>query len=191
MRLLSLILAFLGGLSVSADSLNDCLETAQPRAEGFDLYSVEATFNGYAADLLEGVWHVTTDDEGAFSIIRDPHTSHYLILVTNSADRTIKPGSVMGVAAATARKGAYDARIYTSANRGELSKPKRFTLTLSPDGLLSFRPVNKGLKFNIWRMLPYMFRRAVRTVDDRDPSLDGAVRIYPNASVTTNSPVYL
>lgn len=191
MRFISLILAFIGCLSVSADSLDDCLETAQPSAEWFDLYSVEATFNGYAADALEGVWHVTTDDEGAFSIIRDPHTSHYLILVTNSADRTIKPGSVMGVAAATAHKGAYDARIYTSANRGELSKPKRFTLTLSPDGLLSFRPVNKGLKFNIWRMLPYMFRRAVRTVDDRDPSLDGAVRIYPNATAAHNCPAYL
>lgn len=191
-RFLSLILAVATAWSGTlADSLDDCLKTAQARNEGFDLYSVESTFGNHAADPIEGVWHVTTDDEGVFSIIRDPHSSRYIILVTNSADRTISPGSVMGVAASTARKGVYDARIYTSSNSGKLSKPKRFTLTLSPEGLLSFRPVNKGLRINIWRLLPYMFRRAVRTVDDRDPALDGAVRIYPKPTVAADGPVYL
>ncbi len=190
-RILSLLLAITVWGCAFADSLDDCLKTAGSRHEGFDLYTVESTFSDYAADAIEGVWHVTTDDEGVFSIIRDPHSSHYVILVTNSADRTIRPGSVMGVAAATARKGTFDARIYTTANRGSLSRPKRFTLTLSAEGLLSFRPVNKGLKFNLWRLLPYMFRRAVKSVNDRDPALDGAVRIYPKSAVATNGPIYL
>lgn len=191
MRALSLILAITGWFCAFADSLDDCLKTALPRHDGFDLYTVESTFSDYAADAIEGVWHVTTDDEGVFSIVHDSHSGHYVILVTNSADRTIKPGSIMGVAAATARKGTFDARIYTSSNRGSLSRPKRFTLTLLPGGQLSFRPVNKGLKFNVWRLLPYMFRRAVKSVNDRDPALDGAVRIYPKPAAATNGPTYL
>ncbi len=191
MRFLPLIFALTAWLGAAAGSLDEFLDTASPRVEGFDLYSVESTFGNRAADPIEGVWHVTTDDEGVFSIVRDPHSSRYIILVTNSADRTIIPGSVMGVAAPTARKGVFDARIHTSAANGKLSKPKRFTLSLSPEGLLSFRPVNKGLKINVWRLLPYMFRRAVRSVDDRDPALDGAVRIFPGPVVGAGVPVYL
>lgn len=166
--------------------------TAQGRqdiAAEFSLESIKTRFDTTPTDAIEGIWQLT-DSGGRIAVIRQDDTT-FRILVVDSPDRTIFPGTIMGTAHCLAKRGHYDAEIMTSSGSGRLKSPKRFTLRLNDDGHLSFIKINKGLRVNLWRVLPYMFRYSVREINDRQHDLDGAIKIYPRPMSIPSVPRYL
>lgn len=157
----------------------------------YDLYSIEQTLSARPLDNIEGVWHMTADDEGVFTIISDRRSNSYLLIVNNSPNRLIAPGTVMGIATPTARKDVFDALVYTGSDRAALTKPKPFTLRLSDDGFLRIEDASTRLLINFWRMLPYMFRYSARRENRRPDDIDGAYRLYPAPEKPLFGPVIL
>lgn len=142
---------------------------------------------------IEGIWQFT--DNGATIAIEryspddtpDNNTFQYRMIIINSPRLSIYPGTLMGIITPTAKQGIYDSHIYTDFDGGTaLSGAKRFFLTLHKDSRLSFSRDKSGLKFNLWRFLPYMFRYSVRYKNDIPDNLDGCIRIFP---VPTQSPI--
>lgn len=153
--------------------------------------SLRERFDSMPVSSIEGIWQLT-EDGGIIAIVRDDDNGrHYSIIAVDSPDRAVMPGSVMGKVSRLAKQGYYDGEIMTSVDAGGLKLPKRFTLHMNDDSHISFLKVNKGLRVNVWRLLPYMFRRSVREVDDRQRGLDGAVKIYPRPLSRPSEPRYL
>ena len=113
----------------------------------------------------------------------------YDMILVNSPNRVLRPGTVMGVVVATGRRGEYDAKIFTKTIGTSLTLPKKFTLKLSDgDSSLEIKPVKGRMIFNLWRLLPYLWRYAV--YPSREPvRSDGCIRIYPNPPAPLE-PVY-
>lgn len=172
------------------DELEQYLAGVSGCVVNMNVTDADAYFDGKAMMPIEGVWRMS-GSEGLFAVIADPGTIFFKLIVVDSPDRNILPGTVMGACTAAGRADCYDARIYTSGDTGILSKPKRFTVTLDDDGRLIMVPVTNKLKVNLWRFLPYMFRMTVTRVNNRPDNLDGAVRVFPPAAASPLTPRYL
>lgn len=178
-------------ISAAPDELEKYLETVAGDREDINVINADAYFEGRGLTSIEGVWRMS-GSEGMMAIVADSGTIFQRIIVLESPDRNILPGTVMGVCTALGRNNSYDARIYTTeSTSGILSKPKRFTVTLSDDGRLIMEPITNKLKVNLWRFLPYMFRMSVVRVNNRPDNLDGAVRVYPEAKDSPLTTRYL
>ena len=178
-------------ISAAPDELEKYLESVAGDREEINVINADAYFEGRGLTSIEGVWRMS-GSEGMMAIVADSGTIFQRIIVLESPDRNILPGTVMGVCTALGRNNSYDARIYTTeSTSGILSKPKRFTLTLSDDGRLIMEPITNKLKVNLWRFLPYMFRMSVVRVNNRPDNLDGAVRVYPEAKDSPLTTRYL
>lgn len=178
-------------ISAAPDELEKYLESVSGEREDINVINADAYLEGRGLTSIEGVWR-TSGSEGMMAIVADSGTIFHRIIVLESPDRNILPGTVMGVCTALGRNNSYDARIYTTeSTSGVLAKPKRFTLTLSDDGRLIMEPITNKLKVNLWRFLPYMFRMSVVRVNNRPDNLDGAVRVYPEAKDSPLTTRYL
>lgn len=178
-------------ISAAPDELEKYLESVAGDREDINVINADAYLEGRGFTSIEGVWRMS-GSEGMMAIVADSGTIFQRIIVLESPDRNILPGTVMGVCTALGRNNSYDARIYTTeSTSGILSKPKRFTLTLSDEGRLIMEPITNKLKVNLWRFLPYMFRMSVVRVNNRPDNLDGAVRVYPEAKDSPLTTRYL
>ncbi len=100
----------------------------------------------------------------------------YRMVVLRAPDRAVRPGTVMGYLQPTAAGDTYEANIYTDTDGdGTLRGAKSFRVVVSEDAMQFYR-VRSGLSVNIFRLLPYMFRRAVDYRPDDHNGLDGCVR---------------
>ena len=143
-----------------------------------DIDSAELA-EAYPLGKIDGIWQFSQDG-GAVAItpVSEADLSHgFVIVALEAADRTILPGTVMGVIHPSALTNTYDAEIYTESVDGVLQKPKKFILTLRDDNHLSFVPVKNRLKVNLRSLLPYMFRVSVSRQTNRSVELDGALRV--------------
>lgn len=190
---IAIILAamFMLPVRAAADTDTDALEryllSEAGSSTGMDMTNIYGFFQSRKPSAVEGLWRMSGSD-GTFALVGDEGSIFYRLIVIDSEDLNVAPGDVMGVCTAAGRKNSYDARIFTSVEDGKLTSPKRFTITLSDDGHLIIVPVNNHLRFNLWRMVPYMFRAAVTRVNDRPNNLDGALRIYPEPADSPFSP---
>lgn len=151
------------------------------------------------ADLhhIEGIWlFPATGVEVAIMRKADQkpstadNTVSYIIILLHSPNRTLRPGTVMGMITPAPKRGEYDAKIYTRAVGTSLTMPKRFTLTLDKDdGALSFKQHKNAFSVNLWRLLPYLWRYSVHS-NQQDRSTEGCIRTYP-APALPREPVYL
>ena len=93
----------------------------------------------------------------------------------------------------TPKRGVYEARLYSDvARRSGLNLPRGFTLKLSDESdLMTIQPFRSPIKFNLLRLLPYMYRRIVTIQDSRPENLDGAVKIFPRQDSHPLTPIYL
>ena len=169
--------------------------------EGFDsLAKVKEIIDRADLHHIEGLWQPTADG-GRIAIMRwtgsdRPVLSEaqdiYRIIIVSSPRKSLRPGTIMGYAVATARKGYYDARIYTSQSANSLTRHRRFTLHISDDTHLSMTPVREGWKVTFRPRLPYLFRLSVyKQESDRPRDLDGFIRIYPYSAGVPVEPRYL
>jgi hypothetical protein len=147
--------------------------------------------------MVEGIWQMVNDG-AIFAIERDESAREpyaYQMVMIQSPSRHVRPGTVLGHVVSTVKPGTYEARIYTDfAVRTGLNIPRRFLLKVSgtDDACLTISPEQSKWRFNLWRLLPYMYRNLVRMNSAARPSdLDGAVRIYPPSASNPLVPRYL
>lgn len=147
---------------------------------------------------VEGIWQFPSD--GATVAVERADTPRaadeavwYRMIVISSPCRSLRPGTLMGHIAPTAKDGVYAARIYTSGDGGPtLSRPKSMTLTLTDDTHLTFREHSRTIHVNLWRLIPYMSRIGLRVGESDAPKdLHGCRRIYPRPNSGPAEPRYL
>lgn len=145
----------------------------------------------------EGIWQMT-DGGALFAIERAEHITSLAparmrMVMLRSPWRTVRPGTVIGHLQPTPKPGVYEARLYTDfAQRSGLNIPRGFTLTLNSEGsTMTFQPFKSLLKINVFRLLPYMYRRIIEPQKSRPDGLSGAVKVAPASDSHPLSPVYL
>ncbi len=150
---------------------------------------------------VEGLWRFAS--EGTLMAIErnspepaDPYNTQasvYRMIIVRGADLSLRPGTVMGYLTTTAKRGVYDARIYTSRldNGTTLSSPRTFTVTLTDsDSRLNISDYGKSLRFNWWRLLPYMYRHIFTRKEKSPGDIKGCFRVFPAPSIPVE-PRYL
>lgn len=159
--------------------------------------SIKARLASLPLCPIEGLWQMGGD--GALFVVERAEWStahapaHLKLVMVRSPWRSIRPGTVFGHAVVTAKPGVYEARIYSeNAQRSGLALPRKFTLTVDADGgILTFKPFKLPFRINIFRLLPYMYRRVITPQQSRPDGLDGAVRVFPVSAAHPLTPVYL
>lgn len=194
-RLLPVLLLFLlAAIPVDIygreSELEKYLMSVRDNAEDIDMTSYVDYFDGQALAPIEGVWR-TSGSEGMFAVVADRGGIFYRIIVVDSVDQRVLPGTVMGACTPAGREAHFDAQIFTSVSDKGLGARKRFTISLSESDHLVMEPVTDKLRINLWRLLPYMFRHSVTRVNDRPKNLDGAIRVFPLTNGSSISPRYL
>lgn len=196
LRITTLSLAALIAMTVHAAQPLVRLPATSTLSPGYGLVdSISAKMSRRTLDPIEGIWELTSD--GAIvAIEREPATMRgttatYRITAISMPDRSVAPGTLMGRAASTANARKFDSLIYTDVTDGELRSPAGFIITMSDDDRLSLSHYRQGVKFNLWRMVPYMFRYSVSTIDERPKGIDGMVRLYPQSKRPTSFPRHL
>ncbi len=154
---------------------------------GYTPEVVEERLAASPLHAVEGLWRFP--GEGSILAIERPATRRplgerqdiYLMVAVAPVDRAVRPGTVMGVLAATAKKDVYDCRLYTSSTDDGrlLTSPKKFLLQLADDNRIVFKPYGKKLKIRWWKLFPYMFRRVFTQEGTIPDDLDGCVRVFP------------
>ena len=130
-------------------------------------------------DPLEGVWRIAGDG-AVFAVLPGEGGDTFRLVIVDSPDMSVLPMTEFGTARRTAVAGRYDACMSASLTSGAaVRRDRNLIISLSDDGRLIFEPYKKGLKLNLWRVLPYMFRFSVAAQDTRPSDIDGAVRLYP------------
>lgn len=194
-----LLALIVGVLTCAASDFLKSLPAVSTVLPGYaDADSVGERIARLPACPAEGVWQMTAADGATFAIERaEPSTdlapARLRMVMIRSPWRSIRPGTLLGHLEPTARPGTYEARIYSGpAQRTGLNLPRSFTIRLNADAtLLTFEPFKSPLKFNLFRLLPYMYRRVVEPQKSRPDGLDGAVKIAPRYDAHPLSPVYL
>lgn len=199
--LLTIATASLCALSLHADTFLDSMPSSSTRYDGsWQADSVRSRLSQLPLDQFEGLWRMSQDG-ALLAIERHTDTSApasdmntgYRIVMIQSPTRHPRPGTLVGYATATAKAGIYEARIYTSlTDRLGLERPRRFLIHIDNTGSrFHIRPIRSGIKLNLWRMLPYMFRYSIRIKSDRPDDIDGATRVYPLSDAEPIAPRYL
>lgn len=148
---------------------------------------------------VEGLWQFPVNGT-VIAIERDDEdATRFRIVVVESAFLVMVPGELLGYAYPTTKRGVLDARlkeIHADGSAGGMGgkDTHRFTLSLNESDAIVFTPVKKGfsLKWDWWRLFPYMFRFRINKVDDRQKGLDGALRLWPRSlTIPPRQPRYL
>lgn len=170
----------LTAMTVSSTMAAETLEGYGSRAE------IIARMSQLPMVGIEGIWRFPATGQ-TIVIERDDRDAMRFRVVSgvSQAMAGIESGVLLGYIVPTAKSGTFDATLGEidsdgSARSGNVSKSRatRFTLDLT-GARLSFTPVKRGLKVNLWRLFPYMFRFSVRAYDDRRKGLDGCMRVWP------------
>lgn len=133
-----------------------------------------------SGDPIEGVWRIAGDGAVFAVLPGDGGDDTFRLVIVDSPDMSVLPMTEFGTARRTAVAGRYDACMSASLTSGApVRRDRNLIISLSDDGRLIFEPYKKGLKLNLWRVLPYMFRFSVAAQDTRPSDIDGAVRLYP------------
>lgn len=150
---------------------------------------------------VEGLWRFAS--EGSLMAIErvgdadisstEAGTMVYRMVIVRAADLSLRPGTVMGYLTPTAKRGVYDARIYTGRhdNGTSLHSPKTYTLTLNDsDSRVSISRYGTSLRFNWWKLLPYMYRHIFTRKEKSPGEIQGCLRVFPPPSIPAE-PRYL
>lgn len=196
-RLSVLLLACVATVACASDYLKN-LPPMSTIIEGYEnVDSVAARLAELPLCPAEGIWQMTGGG-ALFAIERENMATELAptrlrMVMVRSPWRTIRPGTLLGHLEPTVRPGVYEARIYSAlARRTGLSVARAFTLKLNDErSLMTFEPFKSPIKINVFRMLPYMYRRLVDVQKSRPDGLDGAVRVMPASESNPLTAVYL
>lgn len=196
-RLVSLLILTVFAVQTKALAVSPLPAVSPAPLPGYsDRTEVQKRIASSGPHRIEGIWRFA--ESGATIAIEreeggDAHGAvAYRMTVIRSDNRSIRPGTLMGIITPSAKSDVFDANIYTSSRRNSsLDAPKRFTLTLAEQGSrLVFARVKSKYSLNLWRMLPYMFRYAVRRNDRTGEAPYGCIKVFPAPAVPAE-PRYL
>ncbi len=196
--LLALLLSTTGLSAINpiTDNFLDRLPKRSERIDGYSHETAEHYLSTSPVHRIEGIWQFTAS---GISVVIERYISDkipsdatcYRMVLLRAPDRSIIPGSIMGYLSPTAKRDVYDSRIYTNFDGSIFMSAKRFTITMTDDERLTFKPEKKGIKFNFYRLLPRTFRIGISGQDTRDATLDGCIRIFPEPVNGPLEPRYL
>lgn len=192
---ISLCLLAIAAVMLSAPLRADGDDAGIPEFRNYGCDSlISAAIHG-GRDMAEGVWRFVPDG-AVFAIVREPgaFSGRFRVVVLDSPDMSIPPGTEVGSAARTAVPGKYDVRLHLRPAGSRrlmagFSDPSTFIMEVDPSGRLTLTGYRRGKRVKINRWLPYFFRLRVEDVDTRPQGLDGAVRLAPDP--WTDLPVVL
>lgn len=161
-----------------------------------DIDSLKTRIDRIGPVPVEGLWQFT--GEGATILVErssrrsspDALPVSYNIIMASPADESVPSGVFIGRMLLTAISDAYDCYLLIDPGHPEKGE-RRFTVKLNDSGHLSFVREKGGVSVSLWRWIPYLYRVTVVRRHERDPRLDGAVKIYPVTPSMFNSPRYL
>lgn len=125
----------------------------------------------------EGIWRMLP--EGAVFAVRPaPAAGCYELVVLDSPDYTVAPGTPMGTMSPTATPWVYDAALSGAPGRAG-SAVRNFMVEVDPEGgRLKMRSYSGSHRLSVRRWAGYLFRLSVDP-PNRPDSDDGAVRLAP------------
>lgn len=199
---LLILLAIIGFLSccaatsAAARHLVDNLPSiaALPSA-GFSTSDLRKQLSTLPLHHIEGIWKLTTDGSEIAIIRQEASPSNstdgvYSVILLKSPNRALRPGTVVGLIAPTAKSNTYEARFYTSSTGSKLYNSRKFHLKLdSEDARIEFDRKKSSFSVNLWRLLPYMWRYSVHKNEQRSDT-HGCIRIFPKPELPFE-PIYL
>lgn len=144
-------------------------------------------------DAIEGVWHyaeeMTTVAVERFTDSSFASRIAYRIVLLESEDFTVLPGTVMGYIADSADPSKFEMWLYSERRESMLHTPVRLIATLNGSTLTFKKPIDVDVKVrvNLARFLPSLFRGVVATPTVATEQLPvGLRRIYPTSSGSPN-----
>ena len=151
---------------------------------GLDTDSMRVRLDETDMQPLEGIWYYP-NEEMTLGIERykGPHNVGYRIILLDSPDINVMPGTVIGYIAASAVDSKYQLWLYSQRDRVTLIKPLECVATLNKTATtLTFDPPHWKVKVrvNIARFLPSLFQGVSivpEKVGERLPV--GFRKIYP------------
>lgn len=138
---------------------------------------------------VEGLW---LWNSGALVTITADSRGELLLTLVDSPDPLVEVPKVIGTGRFGGRDGSYNLEFVTDT-RGEKTRPlpKKIKMSgsLTSDGKLELTPDRSGLKINLWRLVPYLFRFSV-SKGAEPTGYEGAIRVWP-VSPNPDMPVVL
>lgn len=146
---------------------------------------------------IEGLWKFTSDgatvaiERASGYVAPDALPDSYNIVMVEPVDNSVARGTLIGRITPTALESSFDCTLFLNPSVFGERKSHRFTIQMNDEGHISFMKVKSGTSVSLWRWIPYLFRVTVVRRDERNPRLDGAIRVYPVNPSTFNVPRYL
>ena len=157
---------------------------------GLDVDSMRVRLDETDMQPLEGIWYYP-NEEMTLGIERykGPHNIGYRIILLDSPDINVMPGTVIGYIAASAVDSKYQLWLYSQRDRVTLIKPLECVATLNSTATtLTFDPPHWKVKVrvNIARFLPTLFQ-GVSVIPERvgEKLPVGFRKIYPDGGEGT------
>ncbi len=151
---------------------------------GLDVDSMRVRLDETDMQPLEGIWYYT-NEEMTLGIERykGQHNIGYRIILLDSPDIYVMPGTVIGYIAASAVDNKYQLWLYSQRDHVTLIKPLECVATLNKQATtLTFDPPHWKVKVrvNIARFLPSLFNGVSIIPDKVEEKLPvGFRKIYP------------
>ena len=129
--------------------------------EGLDVDSMRTLLDETDMQPLEGIWYYANEEMTlGIERYRGEHNIGYRIIMLESPDITLVPGTVIGYIATSAVDNKYQLWLYSERSRTTLKKPLECVATLNAKATtLTFDPPHWKVKVrvNVARFLPTLF----------------------------------
>ena len=152
--------------------------------DGLDLDSMRVRLDESDMQPLEGIWYYPNEEMTlGIERYRGEHNIGYRIILLESPDINVIPGTVIGYIAASAVDNKYQLWLYSQRDRITLIKPLECVATLNQSATsLTFDPPHWKVKVrvNIARFLPSLFQGVSIIPEKSGEKLPvGFRKIYP------------
>lgn len=151
---------------------------------GLDIDSMRVRLDETDVQPLEGIWYYPNEEMTlGIERYRGEHNIGYRIILLDSPDINVTPGTVIGYIAASAVDNKYQLWLYSQRDKVTLIKPLECVATLNAKSTtLTFDPPHWKVKVrvNIARFLPTLFNGVSIVPEKVSESLPvGFRKIYP------------
>ena len=154
---------------------------------GLDVDSMKVRLDETDMQPLEGIWYYPNEEMTlGIERYRGEHNIGYRIILLESQDINVMPGTVIGYIARTALDNKYQLWLYSQRDKVTLIKPLECVATLNAAATtLTFDPPHWKVKVrvNIARFLPTLFN-GVSIIPERvgESTPIGFRKVYPEVS---------
>ncbi len=173
-------------LPLTALARNDGVPRKSVILDGLDVDSMRVRLDETDMQPLEGIWYYPNEEMTlGIERYRGEHNIGYRIILLDSPDINVVPGTVIGYIASSAVDNKYQLWLYSQRDRVTLIKPLKCVATLNRTATtLTFDPPHWRVKVrvNIARFLPTLFNGVSIIPEKVGESLPiGFRKIYPES----------